>query len=173
MNWVRGIAIAALTMTLTACVKPTSQAPAVDASLAAQEAEKQRELVFEATVRDTLRLTTVSYFLLTRSAALCAEQVEPVTGINAVTLAEFDAEYKGAASRLYGIGGDVQFISIMPGSAADRAGLQPSDKLAQIAGWPVPAGKGAMVAAVDQFDAVAVAGTPLELTVRRGGQTLT
>ena len=172
MIWLRGIAIAALTLTLTACVKPTSQAPAVDASLAAAEAEKQRELVFEATVRDTLRLSTVSYFVRTRSAELCGEQVAPVTGINATTLAEFDAEYKGAAARLYGVGDDVQFISIVPGSAADRAGLQPGDKLVQIAGWPVPAGKGAMVAAVEQFDAIAVAGSPLAFTVRRGGQTL-
>ncbi len=168
----RAIAIAALTLTLTACVKPTSQAPTVDASLAAAEAEKQRELVFEATVRDTLRLSTVSYFVRTRSAELCGEQVAPVTGINATTLAEYDAEYKVAAARLYGVGDDVQFISIVSGSAADRAGLQPGDKLVQIAGWPVPAGKGAMAAAVEQFDAIAVAGSPLAFTVRRGGQTL-
>ena len=128
---------------------------------------------FEATVSDTLRLATVSYFVRTRSAGLCGEQVTPVTGINAATLAEFDAEYQGAAARLYGIGDDVQIISIVPGSAADRAGLQPGDKLVQIAGWPVPAGKGAMVAAVEQFEAIAVAGSPIELTARRGGQTLT
>jgi hypothetical protein len=173
MNWLRGFAIAALTLALTACVKPTTRAPAVDASLAAAEAEKQRELVFEASVRDTLRLSTVGYFVRTRSAELCCEQVAPVTGINATTLAEFDAEYKAAAARLYGVGDDVQLISIVPGSAADRVGLQPGDKLVQIGGWPVPAGKGALVAAIEQFDAMAVAGSPLAFSVRRGGQTLT
>ena len=121
----------------TACA-PTTQRVRVNNEAAETEARKQRLVALQAYLGDQQRLMLVSYPLLTRGAELCGEDIRYITGMalaNSSTL--LGEQFKQTAEANYRLGDQVQVVYVVPGSAADKAGIRTGDTLLQIGQVPV------------------------------------
>lgn len=120
-----------------------------------------------------LRLATIGYRLTTANAPLCRD-VAPNLGVALHALGQYGD--RAEAKRVFGFDAPVAVEAVVPGGPAARAGIAAGDSITAINGTPLPAEtpRGAADsaqrdAAWDLIDAQAV-GTPVLLSVRRGGQ---
>ena len=124
---------------LTACA-PTTQRVRVSNEAAESEARKQRQVALQAYLDDQQRLMRVSYPLLTRGADLCGEDLRYITGMalaNSSTL--LGEQFKQTAEADYRLSNQVQVVYVVPGSAADKAGVRTGDTLLQVGQIPASA----------------------------------
>lgn len=124
---------------LTACA-PTTQRARVSNEAAEIEARKQRQVALQAYLEDQKRLMRVSYPLQTKGADLCGEDIRYTTGMalaNSSTL--LGEQFKQTAETDYRLSDLVQVVYVVPGSAADKAGVRTGDTLLQIGQIPVAA----------------------------------
>ena len=80
-----------------------------------------------------MRLMRVSYPLLTKGADLCGDDIRFTTGMalaNQATL--LGEDFRESAQKAYQLSDQVQVMYVVPGSAADKAGIQPGDVLKKI-----------------------------------------
>lgn len=122
---------------LTACA-PTTQRVRVSNTAAETEARKQRQVALQAYLEDQKRLMQVSYPLLTKGADLCGEDIRYTTGLalaNSSTL--LGEPFKETAETDYRLSDQVQAVYVVPGSAADKAGVRAGDTLLQVGQWPI------------------------------------
>ena len=166
----RPIAFLGLALLLAGCVAPTTQMAPIDEALAAQEAEKQRELVVKQSLDSEFRLSSIAHRLMTRSADLCGERVKPILGMSFSNLEAYHPDYRDVARRLYDLDDRLRIMWVLPGSAAEAAALAPGDRLVSVGDWRVPAGKGADKALLERIGKVTKIGEPLSLTVTRAGK---
>jgi len=116
------------------------------------------------------RLAAIAYRLTVANAALCAVTA-PVTGLRLHAAAQYNARFRAAAVRLFGLGDGPAILAVAPDSPAEAAGLRAGD-------WLVAIGDGA-VAASTTADAAAtgleaaLARGPVDVTVVRDGRRLT
>ncbi len=131
-----GVMLCALFI-LSACA-PTTQRVKVSNGAAETEARKQRQVALQAYLDDQMRLMRVSYPLLTKGSDLCGEDLRYTTGMalaNSSTL--LGETFRETAETTYQLSDRVQVIYVIPGSAADKAGIRAGDKLIQVGTWPV------------------------------------
>ncbi len=122
---------------VTACA-PTTQRVRITNEAAETEARKQRQVALQAYLDDQKRLMRVSYPLLTGGADLCGEDLRYITGMalaNSSTL--LGEQFKQTAETDYRLSDQVQVVYIVPGSAADKAGVRIGDILLQVGQVPV------------------------------------
>ncbi len=139
VGWVVGV-IACIV--LTACA-PTTQRVRVSDGAAEAEARKQRQIALQAYLEDQQRLLRVSYPLLTRGSDLCGDDVRYTTGMaiaNSSTL--LTEQFRETAESVYKLSNAVQVVYVVPGSAADKAGVRTGDTITQIGSWPVSGNDG-------------------------------
>lgn len=126
-----------LCLGLLACA-PTTQRVKVNSAAAEVEARKQRQVALQAYLDDQKRLMRVSYPLLTRGADLCGDDLRYTTGMalaNSSTL--LGDAFKETAEVDYQLSDAVQVVYVVPGSAADKAGIKTGDTLTQIGTWTI------------------------------------
>lgn len=110
-------AIALLILTLSAPVQAQNTPPA------ALEAIRQADM----------RLAAIGYRLSSGAAELC-DRLEPGTGIQFHTLAQYAQSSRGMAQTHFGFAGPIAVEGVIPGSPAAVAGVRPDDTLVEING---------------------------------------
>lgn len=167
--WIGG-ALALPLMLASGCAAPRTQMPAVDASLSAAEAEKQREFILRDVVDAQRRVAEVALPLLMAAAPFCPEQQRHVDGMMTLNLNALEGEYRDAAQRAFGLDDRLEVIAVLKGSPAEAAGIEPGDVLVSLDGDAVPRGTGATKAWRKEFE-IAAERDPdgFDLVVERAG----
>lgn len=84
-----------------------------------------------------MRLASAGYRLSTAAASLC-DRLEPGTGLQLQTLAQYDPGSRAAARAHFGMTGTLAVEGVVPGSPAERAGVRKDDTILSIAGVAAP-----------------------------------
>lgn len=140
---------------------------------ATPQSDRDALLALQAT---DLRVAAVAHRLATTNVAICPHQT-PQLGITLHALAQYGGSFRVAAQTLFGLSDGVAILAIVPGSAADSAGLKVGDVLVGVGATRlrsdnVPAGK-------RSYDHVRDAETtidngprtrPFKITIKRAGQ---
>ncbi len=119
-----------------------------------------------------VRLATIGYRLARANSALCVDRA-PVTGMVVHAVDQYTAAEQADARRVFGFETAIAVEGVVPGSAAERAGIRAGDSIVRIAGKAVPAARGTgHVATRDAFVALLdgqAADRPLAVVLRRAG----
>jgi hypothetical protein len=83
------------------------------------------------------RVATVAWRLQTANAALCRDAVA-LPGFSIETLDQYAASERAEATAEFGLKDLPQVSAVVPGSAADKAGLREGDVLLAVDGQPIP-----------------------------------
>ncbi len=153
---------------LAACA-PVTQRPAIEDKAVAAEAQKQRELAWQDLQEDLARLYRVSYPILARAAALCEDKVRRSVGMRFGNAQGQGKDFRETASRLAGMGDQLQVVQVAPGSPAERAGLREKDILLAVGSQSVQAGEGAREKLLATLQELAKTQAQLEVRIRRAG----
>jgi len=120
-----------------------------------------------------LRLAGIMDRLAVTNAPLCRDLV-PVTGMVVHALQQYDPDERTAASAAFGFPAPVAVEAVVPGSAADRAGVRAGDGLTAVNGHTLAANAPAGSASAATRDAaravIAASVGALRLTLRRDGR---
>jgi beta-barrel assembly-enhancing protease len=125
------------------------------------------------------RAATIGYRLAVANAALCPDATR-LAGFAVHDLTQYDSSYRATAVQNYGLDDRPAVLTLVPASAANKAGLKVGDKIAAISGvalrrTPLPTGKPQFerVAEIDNRIAATLARGVLDLGIERGGKSLT
>ncbi len=123
------------------------------------------------------RVALIGHRLARANLPLCTLQ-EPLPGFAVHALGQYAPGARAAATAEFGLGAAPTVSLVVPGSAAERAGLVPGDRLLSINGAPVapaPLGERADYAAIEAVEnrlEAALAAGPARLAVERAGRAL-
>ncbi|MFM8339468.1 MAG: PDZ domain-containing protein, partial [Fluviibacter sp.] len=151
---------------------PTTQRVRVSDGAAEIEARKQRQIALQAYLEDQQRLLRVSYPLLTRGSDLCGDDIRYTTGMALANSSTLLTEvFRETAESIYKLSNAVQAVYVVPGSAADKAGVRSGDTLIQVGSWPVSGNDTEVVKqALTQIKEITRNGQPLRIDVQRKGK---
>src|SRR4051812_24896369 len=123
-----------------------------------------------------VRVATIGYRLGAANANRCA-QPQMLTGMLLHDLSQYDRVVRSSVSRAFSLGSGFGIIQIVPGSAADRAGLHIDDEIIAVRGvnvedQPAVAGSRKSYRRMERFAAflqAALQSGATELLIRRNG----
>lgn len=117
------------------------------------------------------RLYRVAAPLLVKNTDLCTRFTRNILGFTAKTQFSYSNDFVDVASAGLGLDDRLQVTNVLPGSGADRAGIEPGDILIAAGERPLPTGADAERAASSVIGDAVQGTTSLELTTLRGGET--
>ncbi|MCP3732891.1 M48 family metallopeptidase [Sphingomonas sp. MG17] len=123
-----------------------------------------------------LQLASIGFRLSVAGAPLC-DRLEPGTGLQLHTLAQYAPPARDGIRAHFGLAGPVGVEGVVPGSPAVQAGVRADDTLMAINGTalaPAPAGEAstAQLAALHQQLAALPPTAPIDLTLSRAGRRI-
>ncbi|MEO7241179.1 MAG: M48 family metallopeptidase, partial [Sphingomicrobium sp.] len=83
--------------------------------------------------KETLQLATIAYRIGTETAADCPDP-QNITGLVMHDLSSYDRRVRPAISRAFSLGAGIGVLEVVPGSAAERAGLRTDDEILSVNG---------------------------------------
>ena len=167
----RGLCTGVLLCLLASACAPTTQRVRVDNQATQVEARKQRQVALQAYMDDQRRLMRVSYPLLTKGSDLCGEDLRYTTGLalaNSSTL--LGEDFRESAQNTYQLTDEVKAVYVIPGSAADKAGIRSGDTVRYIGDWSLPAGQNAVRQSLEQLQLQTQTGKAVRLDIVRNGK---
>ncbi len=167
----RGLCTGVLLCLLVSACAPTTQRVRVDNQATQVEARKQRQVALQAYMDDQQRLMRVSYPLLTKGSDLCGEDLRYTTGLalaNSSTL--LGEDFKESAQNTFQLTDDVKAVYVIPGSAADKAGIRTGDTVRYIGDWSLPAGQNAVRQSLEQLQLQTQTGKAVRVDILRNGR---
>ncbi len=167
----RGLCTGVLLCLLVIACAPTTQRVRVDDRATLVEARKQRQVALQAYMDDQRRLMRVSYPLLTKGSDLCGEDLRYTTGLalaNSSTL--LGEDFRESAQTSYQLTDEVKAVYVIPGSAADKAGIRSGDTIRYIGDWSLPAGQNAVRQSLEQLQVQTQTGKAVRLDIVRNGR---
>lgn len=151
---------------LLASCAPKTVRPTIDPSLAADEAERQREMVVREELAMLRRLDDVAVPIMLANAPVC-DKTTHIAGFNVGNVHVIkDKEWRAAWRKAGGLGEHLTVLSVATGGPADRAGLREGDEIVAVNGVTAPFG----IDAKERWAEAAKPlqeGKPLELKLRR------
>ena len=138
----RAAALATLSLALAACAAPMTQMGAVSRLDVEREQLKQQQLVIESQWKLQSRLDSVALPLLKAAVPMCGDRVAERSGVHFENVQLYKGDWQ-AAARAAGLSDTLSVTSVIPGSAAERAGIHVGDRIVGLAGEPVSVGKNA------------------------------
>ena len=84
-----------------------------------------------------LKLATIGFRMSVAAAPLC-DRLEPGTGLQLHTLAQYDPASRPAIRAHFRMAGTLAVAAVVPGSPADLAGVRQDDTILSIGGIPAP-----------------------------------
>lgn len=124
------------------------------------------------------RMAAIAYRLTTGNAALCRD-LQPVTGLQLHAIDQYAGPEQAGARAAFGFAGPVVVETVVPGSPAADAGIEPDDVVVAVDGLPMPVPPRGGVAtsatrdAANELFAQQDTRAPLTLTLARGGVSRT
>jgi hypothetical protein len=121
------------------------------------------------------RVATVGYTLASRNTALCATGLAPLSGLSLHALAQYGAADRADVTRLFGMTRWPGVMAVVPGSAAERAGVRQDDQIVAVGNVALdetPAARSSSRDLVERANRAltdALAKGPAALTVLRQG----
>ena len=167
----RGLITGVVLCLLAVGCAPTTQRIRVDDQATQAEARKQRQVALQAYMDDRRRLMRVSYPLLTKGSDLCGEDLRYTTGLalaNSSTL--LGEDFRESAQTSYQLTDEVKAVYVIPGSAADKAGIRSGDTIRYIGDWSLPVGQNAVRQSLEQLQVQTQTGKAVRLDVLRNGR---
>ena len=168
----RGLCTGVILCALLSACAPTTQRVRIDNQATQLEARKQRQVALQAYMDDQRRLMRVSYPLLTKGSDLCGEDIRYTTGLalanNSTLLGE---DFKDTAQSNFQLSDEVQAVYVIPGSAADKAGVRAGDTVRYIGDWSLPVGQNAVQQSLAQLQLQTKSGQPIRIDVQRKGRS--
>lgn len=163
------VAWAVLVLAVAGCAAPVSRFPTIDAGLAAEEAERQREMVIDSQMRRQARLVAVSQRLMAANADQCGARQRGLLGLVLASADLVPGDYAKTFARLYGPGDQPIVHAAIAGGPAEKAGIKRGDVITGLAGQPVTTGKAALVQMVEAGRNLT---GPVAVDILRGGEKL-
>jgi len=159
---------------LAACVVPPQNAPEMPAATISVPKLAPPKPVFDTPQQAALRklagqqdrLYRVAAPLLTSNAPLCKGNARNLLGFTAKNKYSFGVEFAGAAQAI-GYEDRLQVTGVLPGSGADKAGVQRGDILLQVADKPLQQGEDAERQAANVLGPLVTGRAPIKLTILR------
>lgn len=156
-----------LAAVLTGCAAPTTQGAAVSDSQNDAEAQRQMDLVAQDLIVMRARLQAVYWRLATSAAQMCPRKSR-LLGMDAISGAKGDLA--AALQRVAGVGHEMTVISVVPGGAADVAGVKARDVL--LTAWEVPFNSESRNTISEHLRNSEAQWDQVPLRLRRAGQTM-
>ncbi len=150
--------------------QPSVQVPVPAATPAQPAAPVDKVSLLRTWAHQQSRLYQVAAPLLINNTELCPRHVRNLLGFTAKTRYSYTNEFAEAAQTALGLDEQLRVMNVLPGSAAEQAGLQKGDFLIAVEIEPLPTGPNA------ERDSAAIIGTELKgrssvnLTVLRNGE---
>jgi hypothetical protein len=127
-----------------------------------------------------VHLASIGYRIAAANAQTCSRP-QMMTGMVLHDLSQYDAAVRPAVARAFSLNGGYGVLQLVPGSAAERAGVQIDDEILAVGGrWLADEGvagqAGRSSVRVGRFSdllSAALTRGPTDLTVRRNGTQLT
>lgn len=123
--------VAILLLFLAACA-PTTQRIAVAPSEVAAEAELQRRLFLVESVAERARLDAVVFRVMSGTSGLCRGRTKPHYGLKVATRYTFGKRMQRAAEAALGLDDRLRVLYVVPGSPAERAGIERGDVITEV-----------------------------------------
>lgn len=120
------------------------------------------------------RVATVGHRLAQANAEICPRTM-PLSGLFVHGLEQYPVRERASAAATFGLGEDLAVLVVVPGSAADRAGLRRGDAIIAVGGKAFPRagarskGSYGRVQAVEELLLAAMAAGPVEIEYSRDG----
>lgn len=161
------------------CLKRAFTAAAASIAFAASAQAGAAGVSLRSLAAEQVGVATIAYRLGAANANLCTDQ-QMLTGMVVHDLSQYDPGIRPAVARAFALGGGIGVIQIVPGSAAERAGLRIDDEIVAVGNQSVvdPAAiaqRQKSYARMDRFSALlqrALASGTTELVVRRADRLL-
>ncbi len=125
----------------------------------------------EGYIADQVRLFQVSYPLLRAATPWCKDRATHGMGLYALN--RHTMGIYGSGAWRYGIGDQMRVLAAIPDGPAHRGGIEVGDIIVDINGEPAPTTAAATRVFGLKMSQFARSGTPVQLTVLRGEQTIT
>lgn len=148
------------------CAAPVMRPPTISPEAVRAEQLKQQQLVIQSILLQTQRLEDIGHPLLTAATGFCERFVTVRSGVTFANAHAFGRTYEVAA-RTAGFNDTLMVSAVAQGSAAERAGLRPGDRVLTLGGRPAPRGSAAPSEAAKHM-AVIRQGTTLPMTLQAG-----
>jgi beta-barrel assembly-enhancing protease len=153
---------------LLSCCAPHSQPPTPDREAVKEEKSTELALAYDHEMDKYEQLRRVSYRLSVAAADFCGTHIGRAGGFIATSIGSVPERYRPAAHQRYpGLGDPPMVIYVVPGSAAEAAGLKEGDVITELDGEHVSSDYKVMANFTEQLRKAAPG--PLHLTVRRAG----
>lgn len=142
----------------------------------ARQPAEQTHSFHEALRAADMRVATTGYRLSTAAAPLC-DKLEPGTGMQLHTLAQFGPTSRDAVRAHFNMSGTVAVEGVVIGGPAEQAGVRADDTIVRLgaivpsAELPVTAST-SVLESIDRQLAALPPGAPIEAVVRRNGREL-
>jgi Zn-dependent protease with chaperone function len=134
---------------------------------------KQRIAYVQRLFDDQERLARIAYDLSTRVTELCEGKTTFTTGAYLFDWDQTSEEWLDVANDAIGINlhtPGIETLIVIPGSPAEKAGLQVGDRILKLDGWPVPNARGAFARFRSRINEQLRSGkTPIEFRIIRDG----
>ncbi len=154
---------------LTGCATPTTKRVEVSDVAAEIEAEKQREIAFEAALHDKFRLVDTAYSVFVKSVPLCGEKTAYSIGTLVANKYMISEEMRTAAYAVSGITNVLKIIHVMRGSAAELVGIVDGDIPLSLNDWAIPTGENAGQEYLKKLEESTRNGEGISLRILRDG----
>jgi len=125
----RGLALAAVTLGAVACATPT---PPVE-----PEQRALYENALDLWIERYVRLQVVSHRIRLAGADLCGTDLSPVFGAALIRVRDLPDPLRPIAYERFGEADRLHVVSVVPDSAAARAGVEPGDQIVGLEGGSV------------------------------------
>jgi hypothetical protein len=169
-----GLLLAAALLATSACATTSTREIELDPAAVEAEKAQQRQLALQRQMTYQKRLSDLAYPILASATPLCGDDASPHLGVRFANRHVYEDEWREAAERALALGDTIQVVTVTDSSAADRAGLEPGDRLVRVDGWAVPAGEEAVEALSERLDtALEDAGEAIRIVHGRGDERRT
>lgn len=122
------------------CATPSTQYGSLSPESLQAEQMRQRQLVVLSSLREQERMHRIAAPVLRAASPLCGDRVVADGGLIVANVHTWDRQYHTAARSL-GFSDTLQVVAVAPGSAAQRGGVMPGDRLLSVNGLAVPSGR--------------------------------
>lgn len=150
----------------------TTKTPKASKSELEQEADIQRAMELNSTLRYQKRLDRIAYPILRGGRSYCNDKVTAGLGMRVANRNAFPENLRDAAAREFALDGQLQVLWMLGKGPADAAGIRAGDRIVRVGGTPIPNGDKGLKKYRKVLRAAVKEDGPVVIGLLRNGQSL-